>query len=72
MPIKRNNGSLYYINQSAKGTRHDKTEEALLKKGLSVGWQELSRYLSDLLHNTGLSHEKLKKMDEDDQMFGRL
>jgi hypothetical protein len=55
-----------------KGACHDKTEEVLLKKGLSVGWQELSRYLGDLLHNTGLSIEKLKKIDEDDQMFGRL
>jgi hypothetical protein len=55
-----------------KGVCHDKTEEALIKKGHSVGWQELSRYLSDLLHNTGLPLEKLKKMDQDDQMFGRL
>jgi hypothetical protein len=55
-----------------KGACHDKTETALRLKGLSVGWQELSRYLGDLLHNTGLPLEKLQKMNEDDQMFGRL
>lgn len=55
-----------------KRTCHDKTEAALRAKGLSVGWQELSRYLADALHNTGLPLEQLQKMQADDQQFGRL
>ncbi|EKD97752.1 MAG: hypothetical protein ACD_23C00751G0014 [uncultured bacterium] len=55
-----------------KGACHDKTEAALRAKGLSVGWQELSRYLVDALHNTNLPFQKLQQMEDDDQQFGRL
>jgi len=55
-----------------KGACHDKTEAALCAKDLSVGWLELSRYLADALHNTGLPVEKLQKMEADGQEFGRL
>jgi uncharacterized protein YndB with AHSA1/START domain len=55
-----------------KGACHDKDEARLREHGMSAGWQELKRFLADLLHNTGLSLEKQQQMQADEDKFGRL
>jgi hypothetical protein len=55
-----------------KGACHDRIESAILAKGQSMGWMELSRYLVDALHNSKLTFEEIKIMEAGNKEFGRL
>ncbi|MYM82877.1 hypothetical protein GTP44_13025 [Duganella sp. FT50W] len=55
-----------------KGACHDKAEAELRGKGHNVGWLELKDFLSNMLHNSGVSLDVLKQMHADHEKFGRL
>lgn len=65
-------GDVQEVLLAHKGACLDRAEASIDAKGLQMGWHELSRYLSDGLHNSGVTLQKLQKMHDDDKQFGRL
>ncbi len=65
-------GECQEVHLVHKGGCHDTVEARLREGGNSVGWHELGRFLADLSHNSGLTLERLQKLEADDETFGRL
>ena len=65
-------GATQQVQLVHKGACHDTAEAQLRTKGVGVSWQELKRYLVDALHNSGVTIDTLREMQEDEEKFGRL